>query len=134
MEKNAEMIAALFTTATRKKFRFPFRGMISIEDLWDLSVQNLDAVFKALNAEAKVAKEESLLETKTEKDVILEAKIEIVKYIVAVKQDEAAKREQAATVREQKRQIQELIAQKQNAELQGKSIEELQDMLSKLDV
>lgn len=134
MEKNAEMIAALFTTATRKKFRFPFKGMISVEDLWDLSVQNLDAVFKALNAEAKVAKEESLLETKTEKDVILEAKIEIVKHIVKVKQAEAAQREQAAAVRAQKRKLEELIANKQDEALQGKSIEELQAMLSALDV
>ncbi|MBR5300163.1 MAG: hypothetical protein IKU36_07935 [Bacteroidales bacterium] len=134
MEKNDAMIAVLFTTATRKKFRFPFKGMISVEDLWDLSVQNLDAVFKALNAEAKVAKEESLLETKTEKDVILEAKIEIVKHIVKVKQAEAAQREQAAAVRAQKRKLEELIANKQDEALQGKSIEELQAMLSALDV
>ena len=124
----------LFELATRKKFRFPFKGMISVEDLWDLSVQNLDTVFKALNAESKQAKEESLLAVKSDEDTILDAKIEIVKHIVSVKQNEAVQRQNAAAMREQKRKLQELIANKQDAELQGKSIEELQAMLSALDV
>lgn len=124
----------LFEMATRKKFRFPFKGMISVEDLWDLSVQNLDTVFKALNAEVKQAKEESLLTTKSTEETILDAKIEIVKHIVKVKLEEANERTKAAEKREQKRRLQELIATKQDAELQGKSIEELQAMLSALDV
>ena len=124
----------LFELATRKKFRFPFKGMISVEDLWELSVQNLDTVFKALNAESKQAKEESLLAVKSDEDTILDAKIEIVKHIVSVKQNEAVQRQNAAAMREQKRKLQELIANKQDAELHGKSIEELQAMLSALDV
>ena len=124
----------LFELATRKKLRFPFKGQISVEDLWDLNVQNLDSVFKTLNAESKQAKEESLLAVKSDEDAILDAKIEIVKYIVNVKQTEALQRQQAVAIREQKRKLQELIANKQDAELQGKSIEELQAMLSALDV
>ena len=124
----------LFELATRKKFRFPFKGMISVEDLWDLSVQNLDIVFKVLNAESKQAKEESLLSVKSDEDTILDAKIAIVKHIVGVKQAEAVQRQNAAAMREQKRKLQELIANKQDAELQGKSIDELQAMLNALDV
>jgi len=124
----------LFEMATRKKFRFPFRGMISVEDLWDLSVQNLDVVFKALNAEVKQAKEESLLATKSAEETILDAKIEIVKHIVKTKQEEAVQRKKDADKREYKRRLQELIANKQDEALQGKSVEELQAMLSALDV
>ena len=124
----------LFEMATRQKFRFPFKGMISVEDLWDLSVQNLDTVFKALNAESKQAKEESLLAVKSDADTILDAKIEIVKYIVGVKQTEALQRQQAAANREQIRKLQDLIADKQDAELKDKSIEELQAMLNALNV
>lgn len=123
----------LFEMATRKKFRFPFKGTISVEDLWDLSVQNLDTVFKALNAEAKQVKEESLLSTKSTEDAILEAKIEIVKHIVKVKLAEAEERTKTAEKREQKRRLQELIANKQDEELQGKSIDELQAMLASMD-
>ena len=129
-----EKTVNLFEMATRKKFRFPFRGMISVEDLWDLSVQNLDIVFKALNAEVKQAKEESLLTTKSTEEAILDAKIEIVKHIVNVKLEEAEQRTKAAEKREQKRRLQELIATKQDEALQGKSVEELQAMLSALDV
>lgn len=123
----------LFEMATRKKFRFPYKGMISVEDLWDLSVNNLDTVFKALNAESKRANEESLLATKSAADVELEAKIEIVKYIVGVKQAEAAQREQAVAVREKKRKLEEIIASKQDAALQNMSIEDLQAMLNGLN-
>lgn len=115
----------LFVMATRRKFRFPFKGMVSVEDLWDLSVKNLDTIFKALKAEARQANEESLLTTKSVADTELDAKIEIIKYIVMVKQEEAANREQLAANREQMRRIDEIIAAKQDQALQGKSIEEL---------
>ena len=32
----------IFEYAVRNKVRFPFKGMISVEDLWDLSLTNLD--------------------------------------------------------------------------------------------
>ena len=123
----------LFEMATRNKFRFPFKGQISVEDLWDLSVQNLDAVFKTLNAEVKQVKEESLLATKSTEDTILDAKIEIVKHIVKIKLEEADQHTKAAEKRAQARRIQELIANKQDEALQDKSIEELQAMLSALN-
>ena len=63
----------LFETATRNKMRFPFRGMISVEDLWDLSLTNLDSVFKTLNAEAK--KSEEVVEAE---EVKVEEKAEVV--------------------------------------------------------
>ena len=124
----------LFEMATRKKFRFPFRGQISVEDLWDLSVQNLDTVFKALNAESKQVKEESLLATKSTEDAILDAKIAIVKHIVNVKLEEANQRTKDNEKREQKRRLLELIADKEDEALQGKSIEELKAMAAALDV
>ena len=128
-----EKTTNLFEMATRKKFRFPFKGMISIEDLWDLSLKNLDTVFKALNAEAKQANEESLLAVKSDEDTILDAKIAIVKHIVSVKLADEAEKKNAAIKREQKRRIQELIANKQDEALQNKSVEELQAMLAGMD-
>ena len=122
----------LFVMATRKKFRFPYKGMISVEDLWDLSVNNLDTIFKALNAEAKQANEESLLTTKSAADAELEAKIEIIKYIVLVKQEEANQRATAAANKEQQRRIDEIIAAKKDQALQNMSVEELIAMRNSL--
>ena len=79
----------LFIMATQHKFRFPFKGQVSVEDLWDLNVHDLDTVFKALNAQSKQSKEESLLASKSKADSILEAKLEVVKYIVTAKLAEA---------------------------------------------
>jgi hypothetical protein len=123
----------MFVTATRNKFRFPFRGQISVEDLWDLSVENLDSVYKTLNSQVKKAKEESLLNTKSREDEIIEMQIEIVKYIVSVKQDEAAKKVAAKEKKARKQRILEVLAAKEDADLQNKSPEELQAMLSELD-
>ena len=78
----------MFEFAARNKLRFPFRGMVSTEDLFDLSVENLDSIFKTLNSQVKQANEESLLVTKTPEDETLTTMIEIVKYTVRVKLEE----------------------------------------------
>lgn len=123
----------MFITATRNKFRFPFRGQISVEDLWDLSVENLDCVYKALNSQVKKAKEESLLNTKSKEDEVIEMQIEIVKFIVNIKQDETAKKVAAKEKKARKQRILEVLAAKEDADLQNKSSEELQAMLADLD-
>lgn len=123
----------VFEVATRAKMRFPFRGQVSVEDLWDLRLQDLDSIFKALNSELKQAQEESLLDTRTEHDREIDVQIEIIKYIVKVKQEEDAARQDAKKRREQKQKIMALMADKQDEALKGKSLEELQAELDKLD-
>ena len=90
----------LFEIATRKKYRFPYKGIINIEDMWDLSVEELDSIDKALTREAKKNKEESLLAKKSEGEQDIDNMIELVKHIVSVKQQEAADRILAAQKRE----------------------------------
>ena len=119
----------MFEIATRNKFRFPFKGVISTEDLWDLSVESLDNVFKTLNSEMKKTKEESLLSTKSKDDEVLELKIEIVKHIVAVKQEEKEARERKFLDRERNQKIMSIIAAKQDEQLHNMSVEELQKLL-----
>jgi len=123
----------MFEIATRKKFRFPFRGMVSVEDLWDLKVEDLDSIFKTLNSQKKQINEESLLHTQTEADVELNQKIEIVKHIVSVKLAEAKARTEAKAKKEQKQKIMAIMEAKKNEALEGKTIEELEAMLTELD-
>ena len=123
------MSTNMFEIAARNKFRFPFKGMISTEDLWDLSVESLDNVFKTLNSEMKKTKEESLLSTKSKDDEVLELKIEIVKHIVAVKQEEKEVREKKFLDRERNQKIMSIIAAKQDEQLRNMSVEELQKLL-----
>lgn len=123
----------MFETASRSKLRLPYKGQISVEDLWDLSVQDLDSVFKTLNSHKKQAEEESLLGTKSNEDKILELKIEIVKYIVQVKLNEENARLKAKENKEQKQKLYSILATKQETELQNKSVEEIQKMIDELE-
>ena len=60
-------------------------------------------------------------------------KIEIVKYVVKVKLEEEESRRKAREQREKKQKIMEILSVKQDADLQNKSIEELNNMLNELD-
>lgn len=122
----------MFEIATRSKFRFPYKGLISVEDMWELSLPALDSVFKALNTQMKQVKEESLLSTKSKADETLELQIEIVKYIVSVKLAEKQAREKATEKSAQRQKIMEIMAKKQDESLENSSIEDLQKMLSEL--
>lgn len=122
----------LFEVATRANYQFPFRGMINVIDLWDLSLTNLDSVFKALNAEAKKHAEESLLNAKSKEDEEISNKIWIIKYIVSVKLAEKKAREDAKKNAEMKQRLLEIKAKRQDAALENMSDEELDKALAEL--
>jgi len=123
----------MFEQAIRIKLRFNFdRGRCSIEDLWDLSVEELDSIYKRLNLEMKEQKEESLLKKKSVADEILELKINIVKHIVTIKFNEQKTRENETLRTERKQKLLSIIAEKQDEELKGKSIDELNELVNSL--
>jgi hypothetical protein len=122
----------IFEVAVRNRYRFEFKGLQSVEDLWMLPVKDLDTIFKGLNSQLKQVKEESLLDIKTQQDEELDTKIEIVKHIVKVKLAEEQSKVDTKKKKEQKQKILELMASKKDADLQNKSVEELQKMLEEL--
>ena len=123
----------IFEYAVRNKIRFPFKGMISAEDLWDLSLANLDSIYKTLNKQVKQSEEDSLLVTKTNVDTELEVQIAIVKHIVSVKLEEKEAREKAAAKNAQKQKIMAIIATKEDEALQNSSVDDLRKMLDELN-
>ena len=125
-------VEKMFEVAARNKVRFSFRGMISVEDLWDLSVENLDVIFKTLNAQSKQMKEESLLGSRSKEDEELSLKIEIVKFVVKTKLEEFAKRMKDKEQKEKRQKIMEIMSTKKDADLQNKSLDELSKMLDEL--
>lgn len=122
----------MFEYATRNKVRFPFKGQISVEDLWDLRADDLDTVFKTLNRQVKQSEEESLLVTKTAEDTALDVQIAIVKYIFDIKMQEANARLLDKERKAQRQKIMAILANKQEQELQNKSVDELQKMLEEI--
>lgn len=135
-----ENVAALFEVATRKKFRFPsVKGDLSVEQLWDLTLSSkngldLDAVAKEVNRELKSVTEESFVQTvKNPAKPELELKLEVVKYIIAFKINEAQVKANKAAKAEKRRQLVEQIAQRDVDALQKKSKEELLAELAAVD-
>ena len=129
-------IGTLFEMASQFKFRYPFKGMISTEDLWDLKPSELDTVYKTLNKELKALDGDSLIASKSADDGVkaneLKNKIEVVKYIFTSKQQAADLARMAADRVAKKQRILEVLAQKQNDALQNMSEEDLKKMLDDL--
>lgn len=120
----------IFTNASRKKYRFNYKGVITTEDLWDLSLKDLDSIYKSLRKQEKMEdEEESLLTTKTAADTELSEKIAIVKFIVQTKQEEAAAAMNAKVKADRRQEILAVIDRKKKAALDEMSIEDLSKML-----
>jgi hypothetical protein len=119
----------IFAVATRQKYRFPFNGQISVEDLWDLSPAQLDRVYKALKKDQKASNEETLLTVRTTEDAVLDDKIELVKYIFETKQTEKAAAILKAESDAKKNHIREIITAKKDKQLEDLSVEELEKLL-----
>ena len=122
----------IFELASRMKTRFAYKGMLSVEDLWDLTVQELDRIFKALNAKLKVCKEESLLGVKSSENTELDLQIAIVRYIVEVKLAEDAVRKSEVEKAAKRQKILAILSEKQDGALASKTEEELTRMLENL--
>ena len=120
----------IFTNASRKKYRFNYKGVITTEDLWDLSLKDLDSIYKSLRKQEKMEdEEESLLTTKTAADTELSEKIAIVKFIVQTKQEETAAAMNAKVKADRRQEILAVIDRKKKAALDEMSIEDLAKML-----
>ena len=119
----------LCKVASKKKYRFTYKGVVTVEDLWDLSVEELDKIYKSLKSKQKAEAEESLLATTSKEDKELNNKIEIVKIIVADKLEARERATKSAEKRAKNQRILEIMADKADAELKAKSLDELRAML-----
>lgn len=121
----------IFERASRSKLRFASsKGFLSTEDLWELSLERLDTLAKAVNRELKASSEESFIEVKSEKDSEVELALEILKHVIAsyIAAREAAKARAENSARRE--QIAQIIGSKKMIALAEKSVEELEVMLN----
>lgn len=133
---NNNPTATLFQMAAQFKFRYPYKGMITTEDLYDLTPTQLDVVYKNLNKELKTIDGDSLIASRAADEGVaaneLKNKIEIVKCIFNEKQAAADLARTAAENAEKKRHILDILAQKQDDSLKNMSEDDLRKMLSEL--
>lgn len=134
----------IFELASRSKSRFPTnRGFINTEQLWEVPVSSkdgfdLEAIAQQINSEIEKLSTGSILggailKKDNDRKTLLEAELEIVKRVYAVKTEEASavlkKREKAA----QRQRILEAISVREEGDLKAKSKEELMKELAALD-
>ena len=122
----------MFDKATRLKLRFSSaKGDLSVEQVWDLSLTALNEMAKGLSRELKAATidDEDFIGNNTSVDSQLQLRFDIVKSIISTKLKERDDSLSAAEKREHNQAILELIKKKQQEELAGKSVEELQALL-----
>lgn len=122
----------IFEYASRNKFRYPYKGMITTEDLWDLSPEQLDVVYKALNKNVEATQVNSLMCNTDEADYDLLMMIDIVKHVFHVKEQEAENRKNETVKAAKKQHILELLEKKREDALLNMSEDELMKMLNNL--
>jgi hypothetical protein len=122
--------------ASQFKFRYPYKGMIATEDLWDLKPAELDVVYKNLNKELKTLDGDSLIATKSADEGVkaneLKNKIEIVKYIFESKRQAAELVRMAAANAAEKQKILGVLADMEDNALRNMSKDELLKRLAEL--
>ncbi len=123
----------IFEYAVRNKLRFNYKGLLTVEDLWDLTLRDLDAIYKQLKAQAKTNDEESLMASKSKADTVLEKQIEIVKYVFAEKEAAIAKAKRAQENRKRREKLMGILAEQEEKDLRGKSADELRAMIAELE-
>lgn len=132
---------SMYKKAAKLKIRFiTSRGPLSIEQLMDLSMTELEklvrAQHKVLKEAAKVdsdAELEFLEVNKTPKENIEQLKFDILKDIYMDKKNEKADKLADEEKRKRRERLAELIAEKKDAADKGKTLEELEKELAELD-
>lgn len=121
----------IFEKASRLKLRFDLNGQISVEQIWTVPMsaladyeQSLTEVVEGYGKSTRRSKK-----TRTEQQELNQLRLEIVTYVLDVRETELEAAKNAADVKEHNQKILELIRNKQDQKLQDMSVEELEKLL-----
>ena len=129
----------MFMKASRLKLRFDTpKGQLSVEDLWDLPLTsdtgkaNLDDIARSIFKQLKATDDVSFVVKEQKSDEIVQLKMDIIKHIIDIRLVEKEAALLAKNNREKKQQILQIIAQKENEQLAGSSLDELKALAASL--
>ena len=123
----------MFEAASRMKLRFVSNGVINVEDLWDLPLEQLNTMFKALNKEFNSDKEESLLTTKKAGHDVLALKINLIKHVVKTRLEEEEKRKNKAIRNMKLKNLKQELANKEANAISEMSKEDLIKQIEEME-
>jgi hypothetical protein len=120
----------MYKEALQKKLRFKTnKGMITTEDLFDLSLQNLNTLAIMLDKKISEAPKKSFIEELPAEENDDELRFNIVKDVINTKLKARKDNIDKAQADAQKKRILEILAKRNDEELEKKSTEELRAML-----
>jgi len=120
----------MYKEASKQKLRFTTpRGVLTTEQLWDLSINELDAFAVKLQEEHESSASKSFLVKRSVKDKTVKLRFDIVLDVLYTKYAEMEELKEAREVKEHNNKILHLISEKQDESLKGKSIKQLESML-----
>lgn len=125
----------IFEKASRVKLRFEGgKGAYSVEDLWDLSLTDLDNLAKRVNSVLKNEGEESFIPTKSSKPVTNNGlRLDILKHIINIRVQEQEDRKTRSERLAQLAELKDLAATKRNQELANQPIDEIEKKIKELE-
>jgi hypothetical protein len=109
-----------------------------VEDLFDIPLissrgkANLDDIARGLSKQVKEAETESFVIRPPKADESVALKLEVVKRIITVRLAEAEEAKLKKDNKEKKQRLLSLIAQKEDEQLVGQSIDDLRKMVEEL--
>lgn len=119
-----------FKLASQQKLRFQTnRGLLSSEQLWDLSLEELDTLAVSLEIEHKQSAKKSFLVKTSIKDKTAKLRFDVVLDVLTTVVAEQEAAAEAMEIKEHNKKIVTLIAEKQDESLKGKSIKQLEALL-----
>lgn len=119
-----------FKEASKVKLRFPTsKGILTTEQLWDLSLADLNQTAVSLDEALKKSKGKSFLEKRTTTDKVVKLQFDVVLDVLQTKQADADAAKEAKDNKEHNQKILGLINEKKDGELKGKSVKQLEAML-----
>lgn len=128
MEKN------LFEAASKTKLRFSSnKGMITSEDLWDLSLADLDEIARETYKRVRDDMDHvSFVRPASKVDSTDLLRLDILKRVIEVKMEERDAAEKTVLQNAKKQRILNIMAEKEDENLKGASLEDLRQMLAEL--
>lgn len=123
----------MFEKAARLKLRFnTVKGLLTVEDLWDLPLTKLNEIAKGLNKKLKTIEEEDFLEEVSKEDEQAKLEFDIVIHILNTKKKEKDIQKNMVKKKAEKQKILDIIERKQDSSLEDLSVDELKAKLNEI--
>lgn len=120
-----------FDKALNTKLRFEYNGLISTEDLYLLTPEELNELYQKYALRVNENETESLISNHNENSED-KLRLGIIRHVFEAKQKTLKKQSSLRDKEETKHKLLEVIRQKQQEELADKSIDELTEMINNL--